>query len=114
VRPAVSIPFHGPLAVTSVTSQDVFRINLGETVDHREHGDHIVGINQVVWDPATNTLHAESDQLLDQHTRYALIVTSGVRGQDGQPVQASEEFTRFRHDLNFGQTQNHDPVLKAY
>jgi hypothetical protein len=111
LQPRLSIPFDGPIDVSSVNSQDVFLINLGDTVDHQEHGDHIVGINQVVWDPATNTLHAESDQLLDQHTRYALIVTNGVLA-DGQPVQASEDFTRFRHDLNFGQT--HDPGLKEY
>jgi hypothetical protein len=57
-------------------------------------------------------LYAESDQLLDQHTRYALIVTNGVLDEHGQPVQASEDFTRFRHDLNFGQTK--DPDLKEY
>src|SRR5262249_17760447 len=42
------------------------------------------------------TLHVESDELLDQHTRYALIVTNGVRDQDGRPVEASEDFRRFR------------------
>src|SRR5204863_8111961 len=56
--------------------------------------------------------HVESDQLLDQHTRYALIVTRGVRDADGEPIQAGEAFERFRHDLNFGQT--HDPALKEY
>jgi Bacterial virulence factor lipase N-terminal len=112
LQPRLSIPFDGPIDVNSVNSQDVFLINLGDTVDHQEHGAHIVGINQVVWDPATNTLHAESDQLLDQHTRYALIVTNGVRDADGQPVQASEDFTHFRHDLNFGQTK--DLGLKEY
>jgi hypothetical protein len=79
--------------------------------DH--HGRHIIGINQVVWDVATNTLHAESDEILDQHTRYALIVTRGVRDTLGHPVEAAETFRRFRHDLSFGPTR-HDPVLKAY
>src|SRR5262249_669813 len=61
---------------------------------------------------ATNTLHVESDELLEQHTRYALIVTRGVWDADGQPVEPSAGFARFRHDLNFGQT--HDPALKEY
>jgi hypothetical protein len=70
-----------------------------------------------VWDIAdgfqlSNTLYVESDQLLDQHTRYGLIVSNGVRDSSGSPVQASEEFTNFRRELNFGQTQ--DPVLKEY
>src|SRR5262249_29205917 len=59
-----------------------------------------------------NTLHAESDELLEQHTRYALVVMRGVHDPEGQSVEPSEEFERFRHDLNFGQT--HDPDLKAY
>jgi hypothetical protein len=112
IQPRLSIPFDGPIDVNSVNSQDVFLINLGDTVDHLEHGSHTVGINQIVWDPATTTLHAESDQLLDQHTRYALIVTNGVHDATGQPVQASADFARFRHDLNFGQTK--DPALKEY
>ena len=29
----------------------------------------IVGINQVVWEPAANTLHFESDEQLDHHAR---------------------------------------------
>src|SRR5262249_16039828 len=50
-------------------------------------------------DVATNTLHVESDKLLEQHTRYALIVTRGVLDADGEPVQASEAFRRFRHEV---------------
>ena len=50
--------------------------------------------------------------MLDQHTRYALIVTRGVHDADGLPVEPSEAFERFRHDLNFGQTG--DPDLKEY
>ena len=54
----------------------------------------------------------ESDELLDQHTRYALIVTNGVQDAVGDPVETSEAFARFRHDLNFGRTK--DSALKAY
>ena len=38
-----------------------------------------VGIDQVVFDALTNTLYVQSDALLAQHTRFALIVTHGVR-----------------------------------
>ena len=48
-----------------------------------------VGINQIVWDPASKTLHVESDESLDQHTRHPLIVTDGVEDATGDPVQAS-------------------------
>lgn len=59
----------------------------------------MIGINQIVWDVLTNTLHVESDELLRQHTRYALIVTVGVRDLGGTPVEATEAFRRFRHEV---------------
>src|SRR6516165_3187600 len=89
LQPRMSISFDGPIAVKSVNSNDVFVISLGDTQNPQDRGGQVVGINQVVWDPATNTLHVESDQLLDQHTRYALIVTDGLRDATGLAVQAS-------------------------
>ena len=59
----------------------------------------VVGINQIVWDVQTNTLHVESDELLAQHTRYALIVTDGLRDAGGRPVEASRAFRRFRQTV---------------
>ena len=87
VNPRVSIPFSGPIDVNSVNSHTVFFVEL-------EDQNRIVGINQVVWDPATNTLHAKSDQLLKQHTPYALVVTDGVHDAAGNPVQPSAGFAR--------------------
>ena len=99
LQPRLSIPFDGAIDVYSVSSQDIFLINLGDTVDHHEHGDHVVGINQIVWDPPSQTLHVESDQLLDQHTEYALIVTNGLRDADGRAVEPSDAFRRFRQEV---------------
>jgi hypothetical protein len=112
LQPRLSISFDGPIDVNSVNSNDVFVIRLGDTQSPQDQGGQVVGINQIVWDPATDTLHVESDELLDQHTRYALIVTSGVRDADGEPIQPGEGFDRFRHDLNFGQTA--DAELAEY
>jgi hypothetical protein len=112
VQPRLSIPFDGPIDASTATSQTVLIVSLGDTLPNGEPGGRVIGINQVVWDPLSNTLYAESDELLSQHTRYALIVTNGLRDLEGRPVNASEAFLRFRHDLNFGQT--HDPNLKAY
>jgi hypothetical protein len=112
LQPRLSIPFSGPIDVNTVGSSTVFLIKLNDPTSPGEPGGQVVGINQTVWDVATNTLHVESDELLEQHTRYALIVTRGVRDVDGQPVQPSAQFARFRHDLNFGQA--HDPALKEY
>jgi hypothetical protein len=33
----------------------------------------VIGVNQLVWDPATRVLAAKSDEQLRQHTRYAFV-----------------------------------------
>ena len=99
MQPRLSIPFDGPIDVESVTSGTVFLISLGSTLSHRDGGGKLIGINQVVWDPETNTLHARSDESLEQHTRYALIVTRGVRDDSGAAVKAGDAFRRFRRTV---------------
>src|SRR5437773_885716 len=83
LQPRLSIPFSGSIDVSSVSSSTVFLVRVGG-----RRSRHVVGINQIVWDPATNTLHAESDEFLDQHTRYLLVVTDGVRDTARHPVPA--------------------------
>jgi len=112
LQPRLSIPFSGPIDVTTVSSNTFFLVKLGDTTLPGDSGGQIIGINQTVWDVATSTLHVESDELLDQHTRYALIVTRGVHDADGLPVEPSDAFERFRHDVSFGQA--HDGALKEY
>jgi pimeloyl-ACP methyl ester carboxylesterase len=110
--PRLSVPFDSPIDVATATSESIFLISLGSTLPGGDAGGHVVGINRIVWDPDANTLHAESDELLEQHTRYALVVTNRLRDTEGRPVAATEAFRRFRHDLNFGQA--HDRDLKDY
>ncbi len=99
LQPRLSIPLDGPIDVETVTSETVFLVSLGSTTSRGDRGGKVIGINQVVWDTFTDTLHVESDELLDQHTRYALIVTRGVRDESGAPVEATEAFRRFRHTV---------------
>ena len=101
LQPRLSVPFSGPIDVNTVTSETVFLVSLGSTVPGQGWMPRgtVVGINQVVWDVETNSLHVESDQLLAQHTRFALIVTNGIRDADGDPVEASREFRRFRQTV---------------
>jgi hypothetical protein len=84
LQPRISIPFTGEIDPTTLNSHTVFLIDLP--------GGTRIGINQLIWDPATHTLHAESDELLDQHHRYAVIVTDGVRDTSGKVVKAMSDF----------------------
>ncbi len=88
-QPRISIPFSGPIDTASVTSETVFLLNLGDVLSGRGFGQR-VGINQRVWDPATNTLVVESDELLAEHSRYLLVVTDGVRDTRGKPIKDSK------------------------
>src|SRR5437867_9855221 len=110
VQPRLAIPFTGPIDVSTVGSHTVFLVSLGDA--EGGHGGKVVGINQVVWDPEANTLYAESDELLDHHNRYALIVTNGVRDTAGGRVEASASFRRFRHGRSIDHTKDH--TLKRY
>jgi dienelactone hydrolase len=104
LQPRLSIPFSGPIDVASVTRDTVFLL---------DPAGRRIGIDQVVWDVETNTLHVESDELLDQHTSYILIVTREVRDAMNEPVAAAGAFQAFRHGQKIGHS-NDDPAATAY
>lgn len=99
LQPQLAIPFDGPIDVASVDSRSVFLVGLGSTTGAGDPGGRTVGITQVVWDPFTNTLYVETEELLTQHTRYALIATNRLRDTTGTRIGASEAFSRFRHSV---------------
>jgi len=86
-QPLITVPFDGEIDVTTVGSATVYLVNLGDTLSLRGFG-HKVGINQVRWDPATKTLAFEPDALLEQHSRYLLVVTDGVRDASGKKIKS--------------------------
>ena len=96
VQPRITVPFTGAIDVNTVDSDTVFLINLGDARSGDGSGQR-VGINQVSWDPGTNTLVFESDEQLNEHTRYALVVTDGVRDATGDPIEAGR-WDRFDPD----------------
>jgi dienelactone hydrolase len=111
ITPRISIPFTGEIDLSTVNSDTIFVQKLGSTLPNKGPGADRVGINQIVWDAATTTLHVTANDTLDQHTRYVLVVTTGVKDKNGNPI-GSTAFDRFRHGLNFGQTG--DPRVKDY
>jgi hypothetical protein len=96
VQPRLSIPFDGPIDPATVSSDTVRLYDLGCLACGP------IGIDQAVWEPAANTLHAESGELLKQHERYLLVATTGIHSSDG----GSLDRTSFLHDLILGHTRD--------
>src|SRR5262245_35006266 len=92
LQPRLSVPFSGPIDVNTVSSHTVFLTSLGSTLPRGAASMRVIGIDQIVWDVATNTLHAEPNELLDQHTSYILVVTRGLRDAVGDPIEPAEPF----------------------
>ena len=95
LQPRLSIPFTGAIDLNTVSSRTVFLCKLSDCL-----GGSFVGINQVVWDSEKNALHAESDQFLDQGSRYLLVVTNGIRDPSGERIDPGQ----FRGVLHSGQS----------
>ena len=114
----LSIPFDGAIDVSTVNSSTVFLVQLPSAFAFGQNNNegnifhgftpNIIGINQIVWDPASLTLFAESDQHLDQHANYLLVVTDGVHDAGGNPVAASADFRNLDADGSA------DAQLRAY
>jgi hypothetical protein len=118
LQPRVTIPFDGDIDPSTVNSRNAFFVELGNadvdaTASRSENRPPpVIGVNQLVWDPATRVLAVESDEQLRQHTRYAFVTTTGILDSSGAPVGLADELRRFRHDLNLGQTDS--ALLKKY
>jgi hypothetical protein len=113
LQPRLAVAFDGAIDVTTVNSNTVFLVQVPSSF--KVDGDafdgfqpNIIGINQVVWDPASLTLFAEADQHLNQRSSYLLVVTRGVHDAAGNPIQASHDFT------NLNASDSADARLRLY
>ncbi len=108
-QPRITIPFNGDISLTSVSSDTVYLINLGDTRSGNGAGQR-VGINQISWEPATKTLVVESNELLNQHTRYLVVVTNGVKDAAGDPIEVARNgrFRGERGDRDEGRDNDRD------
>lgn len=74
----------------------MFYIALNNLTDD-EPGIHkpgdVIAVDQVIFDPATNTAYVKPQSALDQHRRYAFVVTNAVQDSSGNPVTADPAYT---------------------
>ena len=118
LQPRLSIPFDGAIDVSTVNSSTVFLIKLpGSGLNEIEFDGftpQAIGINQIVWDPASLTLFAESNDHLDEDANYALIVTTGVHDAQGNPIAGVSGFAQFVHGDGGVDGKDKDVLLKRY
>src|ERR1051326_5871156 len=118
LQPRLSIPFDGAIDVSTVNSSTVFLITLPgpglRALEFDGFTPKVIGINQIVWDPASLTLFAESNDHLNEDSNYALIVTNGVHDAAGNPIAATDAFNAFRRGDGGVDGKNADELLKRY
>ncbi len=94
LQPRISVRFSSRVNVDTLRS-GIFYVAL-ENLTDEEFGVHKTGdvdpINEVIYDPATNTAFAKPDSAMDQHRRYAIVVTDAIRDAAGSPVRADAGF----------------------
>ena len=94
LRARVRVRFSGPVN-TGTLRDGIFLVAL-DNLTQDEPGAHKPGdrvaINQVVYDPATNTVYGKPDVVLDQHRRYLLVVTDAVKDTAGSAVTADAAY----------------------
>jgi len=77
IQPRISIPFDAAIDLSTVSSSTIFLVGPGH---------QMVGINQAVWEPLTNTLYVESDQQLRSASTYLLVATRDLRDTRGRQL----------------------------
>jgi len=95
LQPRISVNFSGAIDPTTLQTGIVLVWLYDVTNDEVGLGPDgkITSINQVVYDPTTNTAYAKPNDFFDQHRHYALVVTDAVHDTSGNPVQADPRFT---------------------
>ncbi len=110
VQPRISVPFSGPIDLSTVSSSTVFlrQVNCFSCAPD--------GINQAVWEPLTNTLHFQPDRQLEQDTDYLLVVTTAVhdaahhsleQGSFGVDPSSSPQEKHYQATLRAALLQSH-------
>lgn len=102
-----SVPFDGEIDPASVTSKTVFLVNL------TDRANPVIGINSIVWTPAAHELSFRPDISLDQSTRYALVVTTGVRDASGHAIAVADHYSRYRTELTDADSYYRDQLTTA-
>ncbi len=85
VNPRIMVCFSGPVDITTLST--------GINITAVDRNGPSIAINQVIFDQTANCAYAKPSQVLDQQTRYLLVVTSDVADAGGKRVKAAKDFS---------------------
>jgi hypothetical protein len=51
-----------------------------------------IPVNQVLYDPVRNCVHAKPERILEQQTQYLLVITDSVQDSRGRPIKPDKNF----------------------
>ncbi len=84
VNPRMTLAFTGRIALDSIDRASAFVLPLGD-----EKAEPM-GLVRLVWDAEGNTLYARPERMLRQGRPHAVVVTSRVRDETGQPLRSAK------------------------
>jgi len=85
VNPRIMVCFSGPI--------DVSTLSKGISITAVDRDRPSIAINQVLFDPAGMCAYAKPDQVLEQQTRYLMVVTSDVADASGKELKADKNYS---------------------
>ena len=92
--PRIRVSFSAPIDVNTLYNA-IYYVPL-DNLTKEEPGVNVYGqtipINQIIYDPTSNTVYAKPDATLDQHRHMALIVTDKIHDTAGDPVQPDSAY----------------------
>ena len=94
LEPLIQVRFSAPVNPATLR-QGVFLIWLDtqQTVGFTTYPQrYLMPVNQVGWDPATNTMYAKPDEALDHDRNYALVVSSAVKDMAGRSITRGSSY----------------------
>ncbi len=95
LNPRFRVRFSAPVDTATIRN-GIFFVAM-ENLTNEEAGinqpGQVIAVNRLFYDPLTNTIYGKPNDYMDQHRRYALLVTDAVRDTAENPVGSDPAFT---------------------
>jgi hypothetical protein len=95
LNPRFRVRFSAPVD-TGTLINGIFFVTM-ENLTNEEAGinqlGQVIAVNRLFYDPLTNTAYGKPNDFMDQHRRYALVVTDAIHDTAGNPVASDPAYS---------------------